>query len=38
MRFGEMERDGLMAHGSSFLLKDRLFHCSDEDNTQLCIF
>lgn len=37
IRFGEMERDALLAHGSSFLLHDRLFNCSDRSVTQVCI-
>ncbi|XP_063243979.1 DNA-directed RNA polymerase I subunit RPA2 [Bacillus rossius redtenbacheri] len=36
VRFGEMERDALLAHGASFLLHDRLFHCSDKSRTLLC--
>uniref|UniRef100_A0A3B4BB91 DNA-directed RNA polymerase subunit beta n=1 Tax=Periophthalmus magnuspinnatus TaxID=409849 RepID=A0A3B4BB91_9GOBI len=37
IRFGEMERDALLAHGSSFLLHDRLFNCSDRSIAQVCV-
>src|SRR5690606_15986569 len=36
IRFGEMERDALLAYGASFLVRDRLFHCSDEDSSHIC--
>jgi DNA-directed RNA polymerase I subunit RPA2 len=29
IRLGEMERDGLLAHGISYALHDRLMNCSD---------
>jgi DNA-directed RNA polymerase I subunit RPA2 len=35
IRFGEMERDSLLAHGVSFLLQDRLMNCSDY--SQVCL-
>ncbi|XP_056423537.1 DNA-directed RNA polymerase I subunit RPA2 [Hyla sarda] len=37
IRFGEMERDALLAHGTSFLLHDRLFNCSDRSEAFVCI-
>ncbi|RKP17185.1 beta and beta-prime subunits of DNA dependent RNA-polymerase [Rozella allomycis CSF55] len=36
IRFGEMERDSLLAHGVSFLLKDRLMNCSDFTHSLVC--
>mmetsp|Transcript_23287 Transcript_23287/g.55227 ORF Transcript_23287/g.55227 Transcript_23287/m.55227 type:complete len:452 (+) Transcript_23287:1-1356(+) len=36
VRFGEMERDALLAHGAAFLLRDRLMTCSDGCSTMLC--
>ncbi|KAL3273008.1 hypothetical protein HHI36_014464 [Cryptolaemus montrouzieri] len=36
VRFGEMERDSLISHGASFLLQDRLFHCSDASMALIC--
>ncbi|RWS07039.1 DNA-directed RNA polymerase I subunit RPA2-like protein [Dinothrombium tinctorium] len=36
IRFGEMERDSLLAHGASFLLRDRLFTQSDESLSYIC--
>ncbi|KAK9380150.1 uncharacterized protein V2V93DRAFT_371774 [Kockiozyma suomiensis] len=36
IRIGEMERDALIAHGTSFLLQDRLLNCSDYTQANLC--
>ncbi|KAF9584296.1 DNA-directed RNA polymerase I subunit rpa2 [Lunasporangiospora selenospora] len=36
IRFGEMERDSLLAHGVSFLLQDRLMNCSDYSLCTVC--
>jgi DNA-directed RNA polymerase I subunit RPA2 len=36
IRFGEMERDSLLSHGTSFCLHDRLFNCSDYSEGYIC--
>eukprot|EP01147_Barroeca_monosierra_P009559 gene9559-1788_t len=36
VRFGEMERDALLAHGTAFLLHDRLVRCSDDSEANIC--
>lgn len=36
IRVGEMERDALLAHGSAFLLQDRLMNCSDATRAWIC--
>ena len=36
IRFGEMERDGLLAHGVSYCLNDRLFKSSDYSEGFIC--
>lgn len=36
IRVGEMERDALLAHGTAFLLQDRLLNCSDYTNSWIC--
>ncbi|OAA61175.1 DNA-directed RNA polymerase 1 subunit beta [Niveomyces insectorum RCEF 264] len=36
IRVGEMERDALLAHGTAFLLQDRLLNCSDYARTWIC--
>lgn len=36
IRFGEMERDALLAHGTSYLLQDRLMNCSDYSTAWIC--
>jgi DNA-directed RNA polymerase I subunit RPA2 len=36
IRVGEMERDALIAHGTAFLLQDRLFYGSDAQRAWIC--
>lgn len=36
IRVGEMERDSLLAHGTAFLLQDRLMNCSDYTKAWIC--
>ncbi|KAL9113604.1 MAG: hypothetical protein Q9227_002342 [Pyrenula ochraceoflavens] len=36
IRVGEMERDSLLAHGTAYLLQDRLMNCSDEQKAWIC--
>ncbi len=36
IRFGEMERDALLAHGTSAVIQDRLLNCSDKTSEKIC--
>lgn len=36
IRFGEMERDSLLAHGAAYLVHDRLHNCSDYHVMDVC--
>lgn len=36
IRVGEMERDALLAHGTAYLLQDRLMNCSDYTKSWIC--
>ena len=36
IRFGEMERDSLLAHGAAYLVHDRLHNCSDYHVIDVC--
>lgn len=36
VRVGEMERDSLLAHGTAYLLQDRLMNCSDLTRAWIC--
>ncbi|KAE8836184.1 hypothetical protein HRS9139_04282 [Pyrenophora teres f. teres] len=36
IRVGEMERDALIAHGTAFLLQDRMMNCSDYTKAAIC--
>mmetsp|Transcript_19572 Transcript_19572/g.16726 ORF Transcript_19572/g.16726 Transcript_19572/m.16726 type:complete len:97 (+) Transcript_19572:551-841(+) len=37
IRVGEMERDSFLAHGVSYILRDRLLNCSDRTEGLVCL-
>lgn len=36
IRFGEMERDALLGHGTAAVIQDRLLNCSDKTTEKIC--
>ena len=36
IRFGEMERDALLSHGTAAVIQDRLLNCSDKTSEKMC--
>lgn len=36
LKFGEMERDAMISHGTSIFLREKLFNCSDKFQIYIC--